>query len=62
MDKAEKEKQKQAPEQQRPEKMEQTPTPPQASEEKSNEDDREDSGFDFGGLPNRNLKKNLGCG
>lgn len=21
-----------------------------------------DNGFDFGGLPDRNLKKNLGCG
>jgi len=35
------------------------PTP--APEEIRNDDD-EDNGFDFGGLPNRNLKKNLGCG
>jgi len=23
---------------------------------------KEESSFDYGGLPNRNLKKNLGCG
>jgi len=28
----------------------------------SNQDDEDSKPFDFGGLPNRNLKKNLGCG
>jgi hypothetical protein len=35
------------------EKVKQTPPPPEETK-----DDR----FDFGGLPTRDLKKNLGCG
>jgi hypothetical protein len=33
--------------------------PTDASKEKA---DESESAFDFGGLPNRDLKKNLGCG
>ena len=33
-----------------------------APEHPLNQDDKQKSGYDFGGLPNLNLKKNLGCG
>lgn len=29
---------------------------------KARQDEEKDGRFDFGGLPNRDLKKNLGCG
>jgi hypothetical protein len=39
--------------------------PPETASEKTTpepEDEGDNPRFDFGGLPNRNLKKNLGCG
>jgi len=38
-----------------------TQPPAQGAPEKQEEPESDDR-FDFGGLPNRNLKKNLGCG
>ncbi|HTF16968.1 MAG TPA: hypothetical protein VK658_02785 [Chryseolinea sp.] len=39
------------------------PTLPESSPSESSQDsDEESKPFDFGGLPDRNLKKNLGCG
>lgn len=38
------------------------PEPAPVPAETGHDDEPEESGFDFGGLPNRNLKKNLGCG
>jgi len=40
-------------------KKEKVPLPPPPSVEQESE---QSDGFDFGGLPKRDLKKNLGCG
>lgn len=45
---------KKSPKEEKPETKEKK-QPPEKEAEK-------DSSFDFGGLPDRNLKKNLGCG
>jgi hypothetical protein len=35
---------------------------PQVETKKAEQPEDEEKPFDFGGLPNRDLKKNLGCG
>lgn len=34
----------------------------QTKDPRISKDERDENGLDFGGLPNRNLKKNMGCG
>ncbi len=36
--------------------------PPSDKSLKEEKEENESKGFDFGGLPDRDLKKNLGCG
>ena len=61
MDKPEKEKASEDQKHETVKEVVKEPTPAPLPDEKHG-DDEDDDPFNFGGLPNRNLKKNLGCG